>query len=900
MSLGKFLSSIGINGMVGAPLLSLKGWGGLLYSESLGGYQDPNYIDGYRYNPDDGGWYQSPPAPDYGQYGWLEPANPDKKLHLDFYRDLRIQHNSLEGLDGPSLSWMQEFKDLYNRVYGSISGGVNTNFDLALKTASPIVLDLDGDGIETFGANGQVLFDHDGDGHRDGSGWVKSDDGLLVLDRNGNGTIDSGLELFGENTLLADGSKAADGFAAMQAVDENADGRLDASDAVWADLRVWRDLNGDGISQGGELFTLEELGIKSIGTGSDGKRQNLGNNNHIDGFGTFEWDESRGGGTGVSGDVYFEDNPFYREFGDAIEIPAELAGLANMQGSGAVRDLREAAATSDSLREALATYSQAGSRIEQQALLGGLIHAWAGSANFRMFDERVEDLGKGKAYDVEFAYSWDIKTRITDLVGGSSGSGSNSDTITGIPINSSTDSTPSATQLKNKELLEMVRVLEVFNNQNFFEFQSTTQNERTGIVLATYKAGAQSRSGGGGIILGGTVYLTEEDFSFGPQQEANIRKAYQALLDSVYDGLLLQTRLKPYMDAVSISLGQTGVSLDFSGALEALTEVHASDPVKAIVDMSEFASSVAGSRGWATNDISVLGEWARQLSTSQLEALRLQLGSDQKVIIDTAAGTTLQGGGRPDFLFGEAGNDTLYGNAGADFLDGGEGNDRLYGGDGNDILYGVAGNDTLNGEVGNDILDGGAGNDALSGGAGSDTYRFSRGWGQDTINNYDTGSDKVDAIVFAEGIAPDDIVVTRSSTNLILSLKDSTDRISVSNYFNADGTSAYRLEEIRFADGTTWNIDQVKVMALQSTDGNDNLTGYATNDSLIGGLGNDTLYGQAGDDVLDGGAGNDYLYGENGDDTLIGGVGNDYLSGGNGHDLLLGGEGNDSLYGGAG
>ncbi|WP_131199482.1 hypothetical protein [Phytopseudomonas dryadis] len=333
MSLGKFLSSIGINGMVGAPLLSLKGWGGLLYSESLGGYQDPNYIDGYRYNPDDGGWYQSPPAPDYGQYGWLEPANPDKKLHLDFYRDLRIQHNSLEGLDGPSLSWMQEFKDLYNRVYGSISGSVNTNFDLALKTASPIVLDLDGDGIETFGANGQVLFDHDGDGHKDGSGWVKSDDGLLVLDRNGNGTIDSGLELFGENTLLADGSKAADGFAAMQAVDENADGRLDASDAVWADLRVWRDLNG---------------------TGSDGKRQNLGNNNHIDGFGTFEWDESRGGSTGSTGDVYFEDNAFYREFADSVEIPAELQSLASMTGSGAVRDLREAEMRSAGLSQQLA------------------------------------------------------------------------------------------------------------------------------------------------------------------------------------------------------------------------------------------------------------------------------------------------------------------------------------------------------------------------------------------------------------------------------------------------------------------------------------------------------------------------------------------------------------------
>ncbi len=86
-----------------------------------------------------------------------------------------------------------------------ISSTVNADFNAALITASPMILDLDGDGIETFGANGQVLFDHDGDGDKHGSGWVKSDDGLLVLDINGNGTIDSGRELFGENTLLADG-----------------------------------------------------------------------------------------------------------------------------------------------------------------------------------------------------------------------------------------------------------------------------------------------------------------------------------------------------------------------------------------------------------------------------------------------------------------------------------------------------------------------------------------------------------------------------------------------------------------------------------------------------------------------------------------------------------------------
>ncbi len=145
-----------------------------------------------------------------------------------------------------------------------------------------------------------------------------------------------------------------------------------------------------------------------------------------------------------------------------------------------------------------------------------------------------------------------------------------------------------------------------------------------------------------------------------------------------------------------------------------------------------------------------------------------------------------------------------------------------------------------------------------------------------------------------------DIIVSRSSSSLILSLKGSTDKITVSNYFSGDVTSGYKLEEIRFADGTTWNIEQIKTMVLTGTVGNDTLTGYATDDALSGGLGNDYLYGQAGNDVIDGGDGADYLYGENGDDTLKGGAGNDVLYGGNGNDLVLGGEGADHLYGDAG
>ena len=131
--------------------------------------------------------------------------------------------------------------------------------------SDPFVLDLDGDGIETINVTSGILFDHNADGVKIGTGWVKSDDGLLVRDLNANGAIDSGRELFGDQTLLANGQIAANGFSALRDLDSNADGVIDASDAAFGELKVWRDLNQDGISQADELQTLGEAGISSIG-----------------------------------------------------------------------------------------------------------------------------------------------------------------------------------------------------------------------------------------------------------------------------------------------------------------------------------------------------------------------------------------------------------------------------------------------------------------------------------------------------------------------------------------------------------------------------------------------------------------------------------------------------------
>jgi len=145
----------------------------------------------------------------------------------------------------------------------------------------PLVFDLDGDGIETTGitSGAAITFDLNGDGVKTGTGWVSPDDGFLVLDRNGNGTIDSGLEMFGSNTIKSNGQTATDGIDALRDFDSNNDGVIDASDPIFSQLRIWRDLNQDGISEEGELITLSEAGITSISLKGTTTNTNLGNGN---------------------------------------------------------------------------------------------------------------------------------------------------------------------------------------------------------------------------------------------------------------------------------------------------------------------------------------------------------------------------------------------------------------------------------------------------------------------------------------------------------------------------------------------------------------------------------------------------------------------------------------------
>jgi hypothetical protein len=145
---------------------------------------------------------------------------------------------------------------------------------------SPIIISLDGPYRLTSPENG-VRFDLDADGIADRVAWTDADSGLafLVLDRNGNGRVDNGAELFGDSTRLSNGAKAQNGFIALAELDATQDGSVDASDSAWSNLQLWFDLDHDGRSSQDELLPIADTAVVAIGTEYQwaGRKDRFGN-----------------------------------------------------------------------------------------------------------------------------------------------------------------------------------------------------------------------------------------------------------------------------------------------------------------------------------------------------------------------------------------------------------------------------------------------------------------------------------------------------------------------------------------------------------------------------------------------------------------------------------------------
>jgi len=165
-----------------------------------------------------------------------------------------------------------------------------------VQQAEPLVIDLNNNGLELTDvrADQQVKFDITGDGIKESVSWVKPSDGLLVFDRNGNHSIDSGKELFGDQ------NGAANGFEELAKFDATGDGVINSDDEIYQDLKIWRDLNQNGYSEKNELGSISDYGIQSIDLNKDNTSEYI-SGNRVEGYSNYKTANS----TGKVGEVFF-------------------------------------------------------------------------------------------------------------------------------------------------------------------------------------------------------------------------------------------------------------------------------------------------------------------------------------------------------------------------------------------------------------------------------------------------------------------------------------------------------------------------------------------------------------------------------------------------------------------
>ena len=697
------------------------------------------------------------------------------------------------------------------------------------RRIDPLVFDLDGDGITTVSLEeSNAFFDLDNNGFAEKTSWIGAKEGLLAYDKNGDGIINGGNELFGDRTLMKDSKTlASSGFTALAEYDNNKDGKIDSNDAIYTLLRIWQDSDGDGIASAGELKQLVDLGIVSIGLSYNNTGVTDGANNIQVRTGTFTLAD---GSTRMTGEYLLNRNPVYSVDSSQVEISDDVALLPNVQGAGNVGSLHKAIMQdeSGSLRGLVNQFIAEKDVAKREALAEDILVRWAGVVS-------VDPKSRGDAFDArklavlekffgaEFQGSPNANsapllkssyTKLFEVVYVSLVSQAQLKDI----VNSVTDDNDEVSFEKAKQIIddaisrdsvagvgllsEFVRAMKYYGLKSSEEF----------IVLRSYYVGKSAEYGriidfAGEQVLRGTA--SGDSLSVGSQY-------------TLIDGDAGSDTLRG--DAGNDTLiGGTGNDALYGGKGDDLYIFNKGDGVDYIeetdgVDTLQFGEgispedilvkrAVAGS-GYTTNynlELSVKGTndkvtIARQLgySDGNVFGVSQKDASGQAVErIAFADGTIWTQNTIYQMLHNRTGsdeNDTLVAyDDGAVEYHGLDGNDTLHGGIADDLLYGDSGSDTLRGDSGNDTLIGGTGNDALYGGKGDDLYIFNKGDGVDRIYDMNGLADEVRLKHKLQ-----DVIFERRSDDLVVYMPGSLDSVVIDSWYRGDN---YKIETFTSEDG---------------------------------------------------------------------------------------------------
>ncbi len=819
-------------------------------------------IDGNRIYPPDG--------------GWANPTDPSKPWN-----------------DSPPSNDSQSGSAISDAIINAPDPMVTITRLIPYR--DPLILDLDGDGIEITPLSSGVMFDTNGDTIKTATAWAGADDGILVWDRNGNGIIDSGAEIFGDEMLLSNGRKAGNGFDALAQLNSHPDFNFDAQDDFYSEVRVWRDLNQDGISQANELQTLAASGIASIKLNSSVSGTVYGDSVMV-----LESTFTRtDGSSGQAGSFLFAQNDTIREYVPVIVGEAAMA-LPDINGSGWVRDLREAATLNPDLVALVNQAKNAPTRAEFESSVEQLMREWGDGSEY--LSAGREALAAG--------YGLILSGPLDDQERGWMDVGIKASEVDRNAFRATllADDLSKFDAMRERMVggLEKLYAYEAFTGHTFLDWGQVYNDAHyvPRLGLPVYEEGVRlvpvevvvplsqliAEQRNGVLLYDDYIRVTIPPMPNGVSYFENL---WDRLVDDATNNLMPSLRLSQYLDLVDLNISATGVTVGFDGLNASVSEAMAANTQEGaalFLDLNRIYGERFNQMGWD--------------GTEQLRSLKQRWGTEQDVRnafvatgINSLSAVATSGTSGDDAFVGNASGNVFSAGDGNDLIDGQAGNDTLYGGGGMDALFGGDGNDNLNGDNGDDILDGGSGNDTLNGDVGNDTYLLALGSGVDTITDYDTTTGNSDVVQFSNVASTALTALERSGNHLVIKY-GTADQLTVNEYFNS-GYPGYKIEQFKFSDGVTWDEAAIKARVITNgTVGNDSISGYNDGTNRIFGLdGNDYLYGGALADWIEGGNGNDSLNGNAGNDTLLGGAGTDILNGGAGNDILNGGADNDTLNG---
>ena len=685
----------------------------------------------------------------------------------------------------------------------------------------PIIIDLNKDGTTTSKLNGAVNFDIDNNGFKEATGWISKDDAFLAYDRNGNGIIDNGNELFGDKTVSVGaygytGETAKNGFEALKAFDFNNDNIIDEKDKDFDKLLLWQDLNTNGLTEEGELKSLKEHNVKSIDLRY--KETQIDNNgNLIKQTSTVTFNDNT---TTTADDVWFKVDLRYTEQ-PSIYIPERIKALPEVTAFGNLHNLRSAMSENSGLENMIKDYIGLTPE-EKVKQLDNVLFKWAGV-------EGVDKDSRGQFIDARMLGAYEK--------------------ISGKPFlqwgNSPNPSLPAANIIMG--------IMNKF--KNYVSANIELQTKYKGLIDTTY------------MYYNDDTNKYDYDFS---KVNAKLKELYNAknykelslLSGIVRDAAQYKSEL---LDSFKNNLEKLASNND-DFALFALSDyISGTDKDDVIRGKSSHNLFIGGKGddvfhgGYGKNAyIYHKGDGSDTIhdngneSTIYFEDIRRD---EVEFSNQGGRGLNIKVKGTQDsinikqyYIY----NDILLKFSDKTVLSGKNISLTVAGDDGDNDLYGY---------MGNDILEGGKGNDTLNGGYGDDTYVYNTGDGNDIIINGE-GKD----VLYFKDLGYNDVQFFKQDSNLLIKVKSTEETITIRDILSY---LPYKTFSFKFSDGTIRDSSNINI-AIVGDDQDNNLRGIFTENTFIGGKGNDVLEGGYGKNtyIYHKGDGNDTIYDLRGNNTI--------------------------------